>query len=131
MIGGVKQSVRGRYGNCTAACLATILDLPIEDVLDPAPLWGEGLVLEGHLALNWWLARARGMKLVQVPADVVGDWRPDGYWIATTMEDEDVQHATVWLRDRFVWNPDPRINAAPRGPLLAVNYLTEADDAAS
>lgn len=127
---GVKQSVRGRYGDCTRACLATLLGVPLEDVFDPAPLWGEGLVIEGHLALNWWLEAAHGLRLVQVSAEMVGDWRPDGYWIATTMEQRDGEpcgHATVWHGDQFRWNPEPGYDGPPLGPLVAVNYLTEAE----
>lgn len=57
-------------GDCFRACVASILDEPIESLPNPHDNWDEG----------WFDAmRERGLQMVEANIE---HWYPDGYWIA-------------------------------------------------
>jgi hypothetical protein len=139
-------------GDCFGACVASILELPIGDVPNPAP--------EEHWwdAWNEWLL-LRGLQLVQWEAPE-GD-RPDGhrvccrlsgYWIATVPSlnaQADPAKPATWGRhcivmngDSVAWDPSPGIKRTdenwPEGDrifevtaLLPLNPLQTAKEAAT
>jgi hypothetical protein len=91
----------GRYGNCLQAAVASLLELPIEDVphfaqydnADHALLWWDALVGWVHQA-GWeaaWLDEAPGEELC-----IIGGKSPRG-----------VNHVCVGRGDVVVWDPHP------------------------
>lgn len=99
---GVTQTILagtpGRQGNCLQAAVATILELPLDDVPHFAELdksWSEALAEFAHLhgyAIEW----------------------TDGYWPApklglafgTTVRSADITHA-IAVVDHMFWDPHP------------------------
>jgi hypothetical protein len=115
-------------GNCTAACLASILEMPLENVLDVSDLWFGGQWSLGWEALQEWLGLV-GLRIFQERVDGEPAWVPWGYWIATTQEGETL-HATVWHGNELVHDPFPRDadgDEPKLGPLVAINYLVVTD----
>lgn len=118
------------HGNCHAACVASILELPIDRVpnVNAAERYDEGWAR----FLGFLKSMGLGVRYVEREAGDADDWpgwHPDGYWIAT--HDNAVPHATVWLGDRLVWNPLPStpLNASDFGHLVCVEWFECLDPA--
>jgi hypothetical protein len=97
-------------GNCMAACIASILELSIEDLPNPhgKDIWWE----------EWqeWLA-PQNMYLINVEFEQGEDgWRPPGFWIADVdsprefkeSEGSPVAHAVVAKANKIVHDPHPK-----------------------
>lgn len=135
----VKQTIlRPPSGNCHAACLASILELPIDAV---PQITGEDQSDEArnrrwsrlHATLE-----AMGLRMHSLERDendkwpeVIGEWRPEGYWLATHEPEVGVvNHVTVWRGDRFVWNPYPGMGEEePKGKLVIIEWFECLDPA--
>ena len=86
-------------GNCFAACVASILELSLDEVPDfRGDDWFE----------QWqeWLA-ARNLYLVYLGLPGYESWKPKGYSIANGLCGG-VRHALVCYDGEVVWNPHPR-----------------------
>lgn len=114
------QTIHGDRGNCMSACLASILEIPIDDV----PCFYDAGPTEAHwhLALQDWLF-SRGWALLQIDVE-----RSDpavlsfpGYAIASGPSPRNPKnwHATVWKDGKIIH--DPAGPGAP--PLEAVKTL--------
>jgi hypothetical protein len=132
---GVEQTIlRPPKGNCFAACLASILELPVGAV----PNIYEGadtLYYDPDVAYQRMQVWLRGMGLTLTWSDKPDDhegewptWYPDGYWIATHVLPDDMPHATVWRGAKFAWDPYPGSNL-PEGQLVMMEWLVLLDPA--
>lgn len=89
-------------GDCFAACIASILELKIEDI----PSY-HGTNEEGTWWDRWqyWLYDNYRMELITWDKD----W-PDphffGWWIGM-VACNDVMHAVIFYRKKFIWDPAP------------------------
>lgn len=94
-------------GNCFAACLASILEMPIKDVIHfPAgecPLWRD--------IVNDWLEN-KGMFFIDIALN--GDMRDNQikYWgyhiiMGESPRSEDIRHAVVGYQGKIVFDPHP------------------------
>lgn len=107
----------GRYGNCTQASIASILDLP----LDSVPHFCIGLPqgtdggLEESRRINNWL-RPRGLALFELAytADSLeaweADWKARGicfYHLLSGISVRGFGHCTVGLNGRVIHDPSP------------------------
>jgi hypothetical protein len=117
-------------GDCFRACIASILELPIEEVPNPAP--------EDHWWKAWhgWLLPL-GLQLVE--------WSPAkdeptccpllGYWIATVSSPGACNHCLVMRDDEIVWDPAPtqkrsEDNWTAEDQILRVTVIAPLDPAA-
>lgn len=105
----IKQTISGPQGNCMAACVATILDCPIEDVPDVAAHKDAD---EAILIINTWL-KPRGLAYAEmiVPGDDASDFfnGKDFYHIilGKTNPKSELLHAVVGRQGRIVFDPSP------------------------
>lgn len=87
----------GQDGDCMAACIASLLELPIDQVPNPhTTTWWD----------DWqaWL-KQRGLYLVEA---IGADWMPPGWGILVgTSPRGDWQHACVALNGEIVHDPHP------------------------
>ena len=102
----------GERGNCFAACIASILELPIEQVPNFCNHddW--------RLRTNEWLS-LRGLAYLDV--NLVGDARDElvrfwGYHVISGDGPRGVRHAVVGLRGEIVWDPHPTRAGLLDGP---------------
>lgn len=110
----VHQSRSGiPHGDCTRACIASVLELPLEEV--PDPHWPEGVTFkpgtpESETAVKkmyqvWldWLAKYN-LALISV---LPGGWLyRDSYYIAGVQSPRGPHHV-VAQGERIVWDPSP------------------------
>jgi hypothetical protein len=121
----VMQTVTGRGGNCFAACLASILELPITAVPnffdlapdEPGPWWK---------AVRDWL-RPRGFGIITLSFEDAKSWDElclDGYHIVSGKSPrlEGAHHSTVWHRGRMVHDPHPDQSGIPAPVTLEMLY---------
>jgi hypothetical protein len=84
-------------GDCLAACLAAILEVPLDEV--PS-------VSDDRIgAWRSWL-QERGWDMMMISGTTAEVWKPAGLWIAIQQRDEfDTPHAVVWEADKVVHDP--------------------------
>ena len=107
-------------GNCTAACLASIFEVPLDEVPDPRwpddILWSEGqektLTRRGHLARETraqafqdFLARY-GVYSLNVKFDDLNGFLV-GYTIGAVTNPRGIPHAVVCYNGKIEWDPNP------------------------
>ena len=102
-------------GNCLAACLASLLNLRLDQVPDvmAADDWWEQLC-------GW--ARGLGWALIHLDSDGEGltwFWSQDGYWIAGGPCERGGRHACVYQDGQLAHDPHPS-----RAGLLSVDTWT-------
>lgn len=91
----VEQTRTGADGNCLNACIASILELPLDDV----PEFGDDWLTE----LNDFL-RSRGLSYRRIPVDGA---KPSGYGTIEGVSPRGGLHACVALDGELVWDPHP------------------------
>lgn len=102
-------------GNCWAACIASILEVPLDDLPDEATYWKPGQhqaksYIPYEKAMFAWL-RERGLLLVEIKLPDVffrgGEW--DVYCILAgpSPRNPEVTHAVVGQGTRIVHDPHP------------------------
>lgn len=129
------RELDGPPGNCFAACLASLLHLPIEDV--PAPTLGD---VDWSASGGYWERIAswladRGLHMVEVDRDrglvetsTVGyltgvDW----YWIATGLSPRgDFLHSVIFRGRELAHDPHPS-RAGLDGGIVKAGYLVPLD----
>lgn len=90
-------------GNCWPACIASILECPLENVPDPA----DDETYGGYLRrVNEWLA-PQGLRLRQFSFYRTDD-KPPGYAILGADSPRGGSHAVVILDGEIVWDPHPQ-----------------------
>lgn len=111
----VTQTTFGeRKGNCFAACVASVLELPLEEVPNFCCENWDG---EWYQAFKGWL-RARGLDAICYAVLDGGDEaRAQIFriacelrgvpWIGSGPNPSGVLHSTVWLGDALVHDPNP------------------------
>ncbi len=98
----VAQTIVGKpNGNCFGACVASILELPVEEVWEAGALDGD----EFWLGWKSWL-ESRGWSFVHILA---GAWflPPRGHAIANGDSDRGLPHSVVMLDGKMVHDPHP------------------------
>jgi hypothetical protein len=90
-------------GNCFAACLASILELPIEDVPNfvafKSDWWWK---------LNRWLYEKFDSIFIQIPSAASYDADCLGYFISSGKGPRGLNHSVVCFgTDGMVWDPHP------------------------
>ncbi len=106
----VDQTITGRNGNCVAACLASIFELPLEECPSAHTHWED---------VRAWL-RNRGLAMMTIL--VVGresDGIPDVYHIIGGIGGGGFGHAVVGRGGKMVHDPHPS-----RAGLLEVEDFT-------
>lgn len=103
----VIQTQVGDHGNCFSACLASILELPIEDV----PNFFEAQIIDG--AAGWWAAlrdwlwtRGYGVIVLNDPCGRLSQSLP-GLLIVSGESPRGRMHATIWESGSLVHDPHP------------------------
>lgn len=109
----IYQDRFGDEGNCHAACIASILEVPLESVPSPtreelasADEWG---VYLRRLSQEFLHPRNLEALCFAVTASDTGEvWVPPGYAILSLRTPEsEVGHAIVTFCGEFAWNPHP------------------------
>lgn len=123
----VMQTITGSSGNCMSACLASILELPIEVVPnffdagpDDSDWWN---------ALRAWL-RQFGLGIITLTFESPAQWtnlRLAGYHIVSGPSPrlEGMHHATVWHAGQMVHDPHPDGTGIAKPETLDMLYLIE------
>lgn len=125
----VMQTITGTSGNCMGACLASILELPIEAV----PNFFEA----GPDDTDWWNAlrswlRRYGLGIITLTFENPAQWmhlRLAGYHIVSGPSPrlEGMHHATVWHQGRMVHDPHPDGTGIVKPETLDMLYLIDAE----
>lgn len=101
----IQQTLFGpKEGNCFQACLASIFELPLDQV--------PHVVLEDdwETALQDWLAKFDLYYVVaMVPQCRTQDWHPEGYHLigGKNGSGSGVYHSVVGYKGEMVWDPHP------------------------
>lgn len=133
--------------DCVASALASVLELPIEDVPD---FWHEGKTQPGRQyrevsrwladwGYHWYYAQCRPRHLAAFPSEAFvpgSSWPPRGYWIGQIsrvewLVDDDPNHVVVMKNRRCVFNPSGtlRMVLAPDVWLIGYYLLVPLDPA--
>lgn len=112
----VLQTITGTRGNCFAACLASIFEVPLEDIPD----FHDGAENDTPEAVNlaWWQnmrawLRGRGYGTILLTFTDPAQWQSlclDGYHIVSGKSGRavgELLHATVWYDGKLVHDPHP------------------------
>lgn len=100
----VKQTVLGPKGNCMSACLASILELPIDAVPN---FFDSGQTdQEWNDALTSWL-RTHGLAIITLVATPEVLEKTKGNVIVSGPSLRGLTHATVWREGEMIWDPHP------------------------
>lgn len=107
----VAQTVFGSPdGNCLAACIASILELPIEavPVSGRAGEWPEQLTaFLGPRGFGWLWIDYRKFPHRETGEEWPFYWTDSLYWIASGPGGRGLPHSIVCLASKMVWNPHP------------------------
>ncbi len=99
-------------GNCFQAALASVLELPIEQVPDFCNQykwdWGQ--------QTQKWLVEKFGCYLISVPVETLGAWKPKGYHLMTVNSPRgDFLHSLIGLDGIPIHDPYPGGNCEHNG----------------
>ena len=106
----------GRFGNCYSACLASLLERPIEEFdlfHELYTAWGakyesgQTVSFAERMAPMWHLAGKFGVLLVAVDVTHLGQFRPAGFSIANGPSERGVDHSCVAFDGVIVHDPHP------------------------
>jgi len=95
----VLQTTRGEFGNCFAACMASILEMPI----DMMPDYFKGIP-DNPEWLNEWRAWLKPYGLGITWHEFKGHRKPPGYSILQ-LENGDIRHCVVCLNGEIEFDP--------------------------
>lgn len=106
----VTQTEFGKRGNCWLACIASVLDVPLESVPDVTDLYEANERGEGKSAraiVKHWLMSEHGLYLYHLHAGLVPLVRPRGYHIMSGKGPRGYLHACVGHEGVIVHDPHP------------------------
>ena len=116
----VMQTVMGNNGNCYSACLASILEISIDEVpnfTEADDFW---------TAVRTWL-RERGWGVIGAAFnDIFTPDDLDGYQIVCGESPRGLKHATVWLNGKMVHDPHPDRNGIYEAESADILYPLDA-----
>jgi len=97
------QTKTGMEGNCFAACLASLLDVPLETIPDFYLPSGED---------GWWDEVRKFLATHDLGIFTIGfsqDFleKHDGYFIVAGHTDRGLMHATLWHNGKMIHDPHP------------------------
>lgn len=104
----VDQSRTGKpHGNCMAAAIASVLEIPLASV----DFRCESFETDWHEKRDAALARI-GLALVELPLDpehlrLWDDLYPGGHFLVGVTNPDGIKHVVVWHRGRIVHDPNP------------------------
>lgn len=102
MISVYQTKFGGEEGNCLAACLASIFELPIEAIPD----FGEDALWFARFEA--WMVENFGLQPVDLAISPLSDWRPKGYHLICGKSPRgDFEHAIVGRNGEAVHDPHP------------------------
>lgn len=87
-------------GNCLAACIASILEVPLSDIPEPK------ISLNNWWLLNTWLFD-QGYVLAWVRGTGEINVDSPGYYIANGMSPRGLRHSVIWSKDGLIHDPHP------------------------
>lgn len=122
MIEVEQTNISPNKGNCLAACLASILEINLQDVPD---MTGQKLTSQLKI-LNRWLVENFGMYVFLVDAAL--KWKPYGYHLIggnSATFGGDAGHVVVGYSGRMVFDPNP--NKKGLGSILEYWVFVQAD----
>jgi hypothetical protein len=109
-------------GNCLAACLASLLELPLWMVPPFEDMFGRGH--EYHDRIEEWLATVYKMEYVRIEGHPV-DQLPE-FYIASGMSARGVMHAVIYSGGALVH--DPHFSDSGVAEVLRCQYLKPLPD---
>lgn len=89
-------------GNCYAACIASLLDLPLWMVPPWEDMFGRGA---WYIRTEEWLLRIFHLKIVKTKGHQVEDM-PE-FYIANGLSPRDVYHSVIYSKGKLVHDPHP------------------------
>ncbi len=89
-------------GNCYAACIASLLDLPLWMVPPWEDMFGRGA---WYVRTEEWLLRMFNLKIVKTKGHAVEDM-PE-FYIANGLSPRDVYHSVIYSAGKLVHDPHP------------------------
>jgi hypothetical protein len=88
-------------GNCFAACVASVLEMPLDDVPN---FVGQDWFQQWQV----WLAK-RNLQLLTFTIGPYDEWRPSGYALLGAQSPRgDFLHSVVCRDGKIVWDPHPQ-----------------------
>lgn len=103
----VQQTVLGEMGNCMAACWASILEVPIDDVPDYRGIEAAGGAWLN--AINVWLTKHYGVLYYECEPWLTDAIMPRGFHLVNgDGGGASAGHACVGFMGRIVFDPHPR-----------------------
>ena len=99
----VLQTRFGAEGNCTQACIASILEISIEGI--PHVTAEEDR--NGWIILERWLEREHALALVHFPKGFMRGVQPIGFHLIGGTSPRGLPHAVVGYEGRIVHDPHP------------------------
>lgn len=121
----VKQTQLGKHGNCMSACLASLLDLSIDEVPNFFETCGEN-VDAWTTGIKEFL-KERGYDFIAVSLLTVDTSyleTLDGHVIVSGQSPRGLLHATIWKNGKMVFDPHPDNTGIGRPEVLEVVYKT-------
>jgi len=102
----VMQTVLGRGGNCFSACLASLFNLPIEDVPNFFDIAGEDDAMWWGAVRDWLRVRGFGiMSLDLTNPSFISVF--EGWFIVCGKSSRGLDHATLWRNGEMMHDPHP------------------------
>lgn len=108
----IKQNLLGRgpefnepCGNCLQAALASVLELPLDQVPHFCDANAHGLGYDWYAEMNAWLTQRFGLMVVYIRASP--EWKPTGLHLLSGTSPRGSQHETVGRDGAMVHDPHP------------------------
>lgn len=89
-------------GNCFAACLASLLDLPLWMVPPFEDMFGRS---DWHARVDEWLDRIHRVRLVRTDGHETGQLHE--FYIASGLSPRGVRHSVIYTSGHLVHDPHP------------------------
>lgn len=127
----VTQTIIGRgpkfgeeCGNCLQAALASVLELPLEEVPhfcfdatedDADSRW--------FVTMNAWLRERFGLSVVYLT--IGNSWKPEGYHLMSGTSPRGSMHETVGFKGEIVHDPHPAGGGVSGDILVGIFYVSD------
>lgn len=91
-------------GNCLQAALASILELPLDQVPHFCDVNAHGLGYDWYAEMNAWLEQRFGLMVVYIHES---EWKPTGFHLLSGTSPRGSQHETVGYNGELAHDPHP------------------------